>query len=82
MRASPKLSFFAPVMPAGIKDNRMSAGQGIGLALPTQRSPWRFSGRLTDPPWNRSLAKLVQQISLQRQRSFAGVIRRLEQDCG
>jgi hypothetical protein len=39
MRASPKLSFFAPVMPAGIKDNRMSAGQGIGLALPTRCAP-------------------------------------------
>jgi hypothetical protein len=49
---------------------------------PTQRSLWRFSGRLTDPPWNRSLAELVEQISVQRQRSFAGVIRGLEQDRG
>jgi hypothetical protein len=60
----------------------MSAGQGIGLALPTQRSLWRFSGRPTGPPWNRSLAELVEQISVQRQRSFAGIIRRLEEDRG
>jgi hypothetical protein len=31
------------------------------VCLRPQRSPWRFSGRLTGPPWNRSLAEIVEQ---------------------
>ena len=46
----------------------------------TQRSPWRFSGRLTAPPWNRTFAELIEQIRVWRQRSFAGGNRRLGQD--
>jgi hypothetical protein len=63
-------------------DRPTAAFEGRELELSTQRSLWRFSGRLTGPPWDLSLAKLVEQISVQRQRSFAGVIRRLEQDRG
>jgi hypothetical protein len=40
----------------------MSAGQRIELGLPTQRSLWRFSGRLTAPPCQRPFAELVARI--------------------
>jgi hypothetical protein len=64
--------------PASMAD-RMSAGQGIEKALPTQRSLWRFSGRLTGSACKRPFAELVAKIRVREQQSFADTYRRWEQ---
>lgn len=48
----------------------------------TQRSPWRFSGRVTGPPWKLMFANLVEIHSVRQQQSFADVSRRPAQDRG
>ena len=61
---------------------RTAASDGYELALPTQRSPWRLSGRTTGPPWKLTFADLVEKIGVRRERSLAGVNRRTRQDRG
>ena len=61
---SPKRSFIALRCNPASRTDRVSAGHGLELALPTQRRPWRFSGRTSGPSWNPSFAEVVEKSEL------------------
>jgi hypothetical protein len=47
--------------PTGVEADRMSAALRLDRSQPTQRSPWRLSGRTTGPPWKPTFADVVEK---------------------